>query len=229
MHVLLVEDDAETREYVAGGLRERGFVVDTADRGDSGLEMITTGAYDVVVLDVRLPGFDGFEVMRRVRSAGVGTPVLFLSAQGEVQHRIEGLNLGADDYLTKPFAMAELLARIRAIARRSLPDGEKENLVVADLTLDLEGRSARRGDARVDLTQKEFQLLEYLLRHRGQAVSRTMIIESIWGYGFDTYSNVIDVHINNLRKKIDRDFEPKLIHTLKGFGYVLEDRRPGAG
>lgn len=177
-----------------------------------------------MVLDLRLPGLDGFEVIGRFRKSGSETPVIFLSAEGEVHHRIEGLNLGADDYLAKPFALAELTARIKAVARRSAGVSDAREFRLASLILDVEARAARRDDVRIELTQEEFQLLEYLFRHKGQAVSRTMIIQSVWGYGFDTCSNVIDVHINNLRKKIDRDFEPKLRHTLKGFGYILEDR-----
>lgn len=224
MKILYVEDDLEAQAFVGRALRESGFVVDLADDGPAGLETAIGGGHDVIVLDVRLPGLDGFEVLRRLRREGNETPVIFLSAQGEVTDRIEGLNLGADDYLTKPFAIAELLARIRAIERRLLriaPDGVMH---VADLELDTERQAVRRSGQAIHLTPKEFQLLEYLMRNESYVVSRTMIAEKIWGQGFENYSNAIDVHVNNLRRKVDRDFEPKLIHTRKGLGYVIEDR-----
>jgi DNA-binding response OmpR family regulator len=224
VNVLYVEDDLEAQAFVGRALRENGFVVDTASDGQRGLELALGADYDVVILDVGLPQKDGFDVLRRLRAAGVDTPVLFLTAHAEVGKRIEGLNLGADDYLGKPFAFAELLARIRAIARRHRPDGASACLQVADLALDTERHSVSRAGRRVHLTPKEFQLLEYLLRNAGYVASRSMIAEKVWGYGFESYSNAIDVHVNSLRRKIDRDFEPKLIHTVKGIGYVLEDR-----
>jgi two-component system copper resistance phosphate regulon response regulator CusR len=174
-----------------------------------------------------LPDSDGFEVLRSLCDKGVRTPALYLSARGDVADRIRGLNLGADDYLTKPFAFAELLARIQAVARRSLSEPDDGRLAIADLVLDLRRHAAERSGRPVELTPKEFSLLEYLLRNAGHAVSRAMITEKVWGYGFDTYSNLIDVHINHLRKKLDEDFEPKLIHTVKGVGYMLEDRSAG--
>jgi DNA-binding response OmpR family regulator len=224
VNVLYVEDDLEAQTFVGRALRESGFVVDTAADGQRGLERALATHYDVIILDLGLPEKDGFEVLRRLRAAGVGTPVLFLTAHAEVSKRIEGLNLGADDYLGKPFAFAELLARLRAIARRQRPEDSSGRLQAADLTLDVERRSATRAGRRVHLTPKEFHLLEYLLRNAGFVTSRTMIAEKVWGYGFESYSNAIDVHVNSLRKKIDRGFEPKLIHTVKGIGYVLEDR-----
>ena len=228
MKVLYVEDDLEAQAFVGRALRESGFVVDLADDGASGLDLAIGGGHDVIVLDVRLPDMDGFEVLRTLRSRDHETPVIFLSAQGEVTDRIEGLNLGADDYLTKPFAFAELLARIRAIERRLLRTTSNGVMCVADLELDIERQAVRRSGQAIHLTPKEFQLLEYLMRNTSYVVSRTMIAEKIWGQGFDNYSNAIDVHVNNLRRKIDRDFEPKLIHTRKGLGYVVEDRSPAS-
>ena len=228
MNVLYVEDDLEAQAFVSRALRENGFVVDTASDGERGLQQALGANYDVVILDVGLPEKDGFEVLRRMRAAGVEAPVLFLTAHADVTKRIEGLNLGADDYLGKPFAFAELLARLRALARRQREGGGGSRLQVADLVLDAERHAVTRAGRRVHLTPKEFQLLEYLMRSAGYVASRTMIAEKVWGYGFESYSNAIDVHVNSLRKKIDRDFEPKLIHTMKGIGYVLEDRS-GAG
>ncbi len=228
MKILYVEDDPTAREYIHKGLVEQGFVVDVAPDGRAGFERALTGAYDLVILDVMLPEIGGFDLLRELRKRRIDTPVLFLSARGEVGDRIEGLNLGADDYLVKPFAFAELTARIRAIARRRLGEPADGRLEVADLVLDVSRHAVERGGHAIDLTPKEFALLEYLMRNAGHVLSRTMITEKVWGYGFDTYSNLIDVHINHLRKKVDRDFEPKLIHTVKGVGYVLEDRSAAA-
>ncbi len=224
MKILYVEDDPTAREYIHKGLTEQGFVADVTGNGKAGLERALTGAYDLIILDVMLPELEGFDVLRALRERGIETPVLFLSARGEVQDRIKGLNLGADDYLVKPFAFAELSARIRAIARRRLGEPTDGRLCIADLVLDVNRHSVERSGQLVDLTPKEFALLEYLMRHTGQVISRSMITEKVWGYGFDTYSNLIDVHINHLRKKVDRGFAIKLIHTIKGVGYVLEDR-----
>ena len=224
MRLLLIEDDPETTRYLERGLAEHGFQVDCADNGVNGLEMALTGQYDLLVLDVRLPRMDGFEVLKRLRARHHDVPVLILSAQGEVHSRIEGLNLGADDYLAKPFALAELVARIRSIQRRRHPEVTGETVSVANFRLDRAARCAWREDRRIELTQKEFQLVDFLARNLGHVVSRTMITENVWGYGFDSYSNLIDVHINHLRKKLDYDFEPKLIHTVKGLGYIFEDR-----
>jgi two-component system copper resistance phosphate regulon response regulator CusR len=195
-----------------------------------GMERALRDPFDLLILDVMLPDSDGFKILGAFREKGMPTPVLFLSARGDVADRIRGLNLGADDYLVKPFAFAELLARIQAVARRSLSEPDDGRLTIADLVLDLRRHAVQRSGRAVELTPKEFSLLEYLLRNTGHAVSRAMITEKVWGYGFDTYSNLIDVHINHLRKKLDQDFEPKLIHTVKGVGYVLEDRdTAGAG
>jgi two-component system copper resistance phosphate regulon response regulator CusR len=210
MKILYVEDDPEAQAFVSRALRESGFVIDTAGDGETGFELASAGAYDVLILDVKLPGMSGFELLRRLRRAGVSVPVLFLTAQGEVADRIEGLELGADDYLAKPFALAELLARLR------------------DLVVDSERHYVERGGKRIQLTPKEFQLLEYLALNTGYVLSRSMIAEKIWGHGFESYSNAIDVHVNNLRKKVDRGSAGKLIHTVKGLGYVLEERADAA-
>jgi DNA-binding response OmpR family regulator len=223
MKILYVEDDPTARQYIRKGLEEHGNVVQTASDGDEGLEAALGESFDLVILDVGLPAADGFEVLERMRRAGVRTPVLCLSARGDVADRVRGLRLGADDYLPKPFAFAELLARIQAIARRTLPSPTVDVLRVADLELDLRRCLVRRGGTPIDLTRKEYALLEYLMRHSDQVLSRTMITEQIWGYSFDRHSNVIDVHIAHLRRKIDRDFDRKLLRTVKGFGYALED------
>lgn len=223
MRLLYVEDDLEAQSYVCGALEETGMQVDVAGDGRLGLAKALEGNYDVAIFDVALPGMSGFEMIKHLRAARVETPVLFLTAQGEVSHRIEGLNLGADDYLSKPFALAELVARIHAIARRG---GEVREVILStsNLSVDPERRAVYRDELRIELTPKEFQLLEYLMRHAGSVVSRAMITEKVWGYGFESYSNSIDVHVNHLRRKVDRDYSPKLIHTVKGVGYILEDR-----
>jgi two-component system copper resistance phosphate regulon response regulator CusR len=224
MKILYVEDDPEAQVFVSRALRESGFVIDTAGDGETGFELASGGAYDVLILDVKLPGMSGFELLRRLRRAGVNVPVLFLTAQGEVADRIEGLELGADDYLGKPFALAELLARLRAVARRHLRQAKDGVMRVGDLVVDSERHYVERGGKRIQLTPKEFQLLEYLALNSGYVLSRSMIAEKIWGHGFESYSNAIDVHVNNLRKKVDRGSAGKLIHTVKGLGYVLEER-----
>jgi DNA-binding response OmpR family regulator len=224
MRILYVEDDPRAREYIQKGLLENGFVADVAADGDEGLLRAAAGGYDLVILDVMLPGRDGFAVLKALREKGIDTAVLFLSARGEASERIRGLNLGADDYLPKPFAFAELLARVRAIARRRLGDPLDGRLQVEDLVLDTQRHSVARAGRSIELTPKEFTLLEYLMRNAEHVVSRAMITEKVWGYSFDSYSNLIDVHINHLRKKMDRDFEPKLLHTVKGVGYYLGRR-----
>jgi len=224
MRVLYVEDDVEARSFVRGALEENGIEVDVASDGGSGLALAMKGEYDVAILDVMLPELSGFEILERMRAARVDTPVLFLTAQGEVAHRIEGLNLGADDYLAKPFAFAELLARVLAIVRRRGGPARAQEFAIADLVVDPERRAVFRGEERIELTPKEFELLEYLVRNAGSVISRAMITEKVWGHGFESYSNAIDVHVNHLRRKVDRDYEPKLIHTVKGVGYIVEDR-----
>jgi DNA-binding response OmpR family regulator len=223
VRILYVEDDPTAREYIRRGLTEHGYVVDVAADGGEGLELAAVGDYQLLILDVGLPSLHGFDVLRELRDRGRTTPVLFLSARGEVQDRVRGLNLGADDYLAKPFAFAELLARIQAIARRRHEEPGDGVLRVGDLELDLRAHVARRAGRELDLTAKQFTLLEYLMRSAGHVLSRTMITERVWGHSFDAYSNVIDVHIAQLRKKIDRDFPRKMLRTVKGVGYVLKD------
>jgi two-component system OmpR family response regulator len=224
MKILYVEDDPGAREYIQKGLHENGFVADVALDGDEGFERARSGVYDLLILDVMLPGRDGYAILNDLRELGVDTPVLFLSARGEASDRIRGLNLGADDYLPKPFAFAELLARVRAVARRRLGEPLDGRLQVEDLMLDTQRHTVERAGRPIDLTPKEFTLLEYLMRNAEQVVSRAMITEKVWGYSFDSYSNLIDVHINHLRKKMDRGFDPKLIHTVKGVGYFMGRR-----
>jgi DNA-binding response OmpR family regulator len=224
MKILYVEDDPTAEAYIARGLAEHGYQVEVARDGRSGVERALEVDFDLLVLDVMLPGMDGFEVLKELRARGVATPVIYLSARGEVTDRVTGLDLGADDYLRKPFAFSELLARIRAVTRRRAdvpPDGIRR---VADLELDSRRRRVLRGAQVIELTPKEFALLECLMESEGVPLSRAMLVEEVWGYDFGSYSNVIDVHINHLRRKIDRDFSPKLIHTVKNVGYVLEDR-----
>lgn len=222
--VLYIEDDPVAREFVERGLRDRGFAVDIAKDSTQGFERALAGGYDLLILDVMLPDGDGFDLLRRLRSTGVDSPALFLSARGEVQDRIRGLDIGADDYLPKPFAFGELVSRIRAIARRRYDEPTDGCLRTADLELDITRHRVTRAGRSIELTPRQFGLLEYLLRNEGFPVTRSMIIERVWGYGFESRSNAIDVQINYLRKKIDREFRPKLIHTVKGVGYVLEDR-----
>jgi DNA-binding response OmpR family regulator len=224
LRILYVEDDPTAREYIEKGLAEQGYEVTVAAGAKAGLALAEGAPFDLLILDVMLPDGDGFELLKTLRDKGVDTPCMFLTARSTVSDRIRGLNLGADDYLVKPFAFAELLARITAIARRALAEPGDGRLACGDLELDLRRHAVSRAGQPIELTPKEFSLLEYLLRHQGQAISRAMITEKVWGYGFDTYSNLIDVHINHLRKKIDRPFEHKLLHTVKGVGYVLEDR-----
>ncbi|MEE3331360.1 MAG: response regulator transcription factor [Myxococcota bacterium] len=229
MRILYVEDDLEAQSFVRGALQEKGIEVDIAGDGVTGLSLVMDGDYDAAVLDVMLPEISGYEILRRMRAAHIGTPVLFLTARAEVSHRIEGLNLGADDYLAKPFAFAELLARIEAVVRRHGGGASANELTVANLVLDPERRAVFRGDFRIELTPKEFKLLRYLMESAGSVISRAMITEKVWGYGFESYSNAIDVHVNHLRRKVDRGYEPKLIHTVKGVGYVVEDRSSEGG
>jgi DNA-binding response OmpR family regulator len=222
--ILVVEDEAPTSAFLQRGLGEEGFAVDVAADAASANEHVATNDYDAILLDVMLPGSDGFALCKQWRANGVTSPILFLTARDDVADRIAGLDRGGDDYLVKPFAFAELLARISAVARRTVSEPGDGKLAIADLELDLRRHAVTRGGKPIELTPKEFSLLEYLLRHQGQAISRAMITEKVWGYGFDTYSNLIDVHINHLRKKVDKGYAAKLIHTVKGVGYVLEER-----
>jgi two-component system copper resistance phosphate regulon response regulator CusR len=225
--ILYVEDNPTACDYVEKGLAERGFEVDVARDGREGLQQALTGSYDLLILDVMLPGIDGVEILRRILSREMRTPVLFLSARVGASDRIKGLNLGADDYLVKPYAFGELLARIRAVARRAVEDPADGRLQVSDLEIDLNRHVVTRGGRSLTLTPKEFALLEYLARNAGHVLSRAMIVEKVWGFGFESYSNFIDVHVNHLRKKVERPGAPKLIHTVKGAGYILEDRSTG--
>jgi len=222
MRILLVEDDSHTAGFIAKGLKEDGHSVDLADNGKDGLFLATTETYDAVVLDRMLPQLDGLTVLRTLRGAGNRTPTLLLTALGDVEHRVEGLRAGADDYLVKPFAYAELSARLDSLARRSgAADGEPTRLRVGDLDLDLLKRVAVRDGKRIELQPREFRLLEYLMRQAGRVVTRTMLLEAVWDYHFDPQTNVIDVHISRLRQKIDHDFDTPLLHTVRGAGYRL--------
>ena len=224
MRVLVVEDEKKTASFIRKALQAEGFAVDVSHNGDDGLAAARTTPFDAIVLDIMLPGRDGLSLLRQLRERQNATPVLLLSARGEVNERVEGLNAGADDYLPKPFVIAELIARVRALGRRG---GESKSPVlrVADLTLDTVTREARRGGAAIELTTREYRLLEFLLRSTGRICGRMAILEKVWDYDFDPGSNLVDVNIMRLRGKIDAGFETKLLHTVRGIGYVL--RRPG--
>jgi len=222
MRILVVEDDKGTARFIQKGLSEEGFLTDVVSGGEEGQFMASTQIYDLIILDVMLPEINGFEVLRTIRQKGVSTPVLFLTAKDEKDDIIHGLDLGADDYLVKPFAFAELLARIRAVLRRGQPGEPIEKLIVGDLVLDRVTRQACRGDKIIELTAKEFQFLEYMMRNKGQILTKTMILDRVWGYDFDTQSNIIEVHVNRLRAKVDKDFSTKLINTVRGVGYVIK-------
>ncbi|MBI5899837.1 MAG: heavy metal response regulator transcription factor [Rhodocyclales bacterium] len=223
MKILVVEDEPKTGEYLKQGLIEAGFVVDLARDGIDGLHLGETGEYDLAILDVMLPKLDGWHVLAGLRRAGRDIPVLFLTARDQVEDRVKGLELGADDYLVKPFAFAELLARVRTLLRRGGRAKEADLLRAADLELDLPRRRVTRGGQRIDLTAKEFALLELLLRRRGEVLPRSLIASQVWDMNFDSDTNVIEVAVRRLRAKMDDAFEPKLIRTVRGMGYVLED------
>jgi two-component system OmpR family response regulator len=221
--ILVVEDDVTTADYIAKGLEEQGYVVDRATDGRDGLFHATDSGYAAIILDRMLPGMDGLAVLGAIRAAGVETPVIILSALGSTDERVKGLKSGSDDYLSKPFAFSELLARVEALQRRKSGRGEPvvTNLECADLRMDLLARRVERGGAKLDLQPREFRLLELLLRNRDQVVTRTMMLEEVWDYHFDPGTNVIDVHISRLRKKIDEGAETPLLHTVRGVGYML--------
>jgi two-component system OmpR family response regulator len=221
VHALLIEDDDTIADFVGRGLREAGFAVDRASDGAEGLEAALQQAYDVAVVDVMLPKRDGLSVIEELRRKGVMTPVLILSARRSVDDRVRGLQAGGDDYLTKPFAFAELLARVQALVRRATRTPEPTTLTVEDLVLDLLSRRVARGETVVELRPREFALLEYLMRNAGKVVSKTMILSHVWEYNFDPQTNIVDVLVSRLRDKIDRPFDRKLIHTVRGVGYVL--------
>ena len=227
MRLLIVEDDATIADFIATGMSEAGFAVDVAADGARGLELAAGGSYDVAIVDIMLPQLDGLTLIDRIRARGVRTPVLILSARRTVDDRVRGLQAGGDDYLTKPFAFTELLARVQALIRRSTGTTEPTRLTVADLTLDLLTRRAERAGEALDLRPREFGLLEYLMRNPGRVLSKTMILSHVWGYNFNPGTNVVDVLVSRLREKIDKDFDPKLLHTVRGVGYVLKPRDPG--
>jgi two-component system OmpR family response regulator len=221
MRILVIEDDLEAAAYVVKGLRESGHIVDHAADGDEGLNLALSGSFDVLIVDRMLPKRDGLSVVSTLRMESIRTPALFLSALGEVDDRIMGLKAGGDDYLTKPYAFAELLARIEVLVRRSNPDQVRTRLLVGDLEIDLLARKVSRAGQDIDLQPREFRLLEYLMKHAGQVVTRTMLLENVWEYHFDPQTNVIDVHISRLRAKIDKNFKQPLLHTIRGAGYSL--------
>ena len=221
MRALIVEDDAVIAEFVARGLREAGFAVDVAGDGETGFARARQQTYDVAIVDLMLPKLDGLAVIDQMRRKAIDTPVLILSARRSVDDRVKGLQSGGDDYLTKPFAFAELLARVQALVRRATRAPEPTTLTVGDLTLDLLSRRVTRGDTALDLQPREFTLLEYLMRNAGRVVSKTMIVSRVWEYRFDPQTNIVDVLVSRLREKIDRPFEKRLLHTVRGVGYVL--------
>lgn len=223
MRVLVVEDEKKTASFIRKALQAESFAVDVSRDGAEALLLAATAPFDAIVLDIMLPGCDGLSVLRQLRERNNRTPVLLLSARGQVNERVEGLNAGADDYLPKPFALAELIARVRSLGRRG---GEPKSAVlrVADLTLDTLTRQAQRGGTTFDLTTREYRLLEFLMRTTGRICGRMVILEKVWDYDFDPGTNLVDVYVKRLREKIDANFEPKLLHTVRGTGYVLKDR-----
>lgn len=221
MRILIVEDDKAAAAYMAKGLKEAGHVADHAADGEVGLQMARDGGYDCLIVDRMMPRMDGLSMIETLRAESVRTPVLILSAMSEVDDRVDGLKAGGDDYLTKPYAFTELLARVDALARRRDPDAVKTKLQVADLEMDLLARTVKRSGQAVLLQPREFRLLEFLMKHAGQVVTRTMLLEKVWDYHFDPQTNVIDVHISRLRAKIDKDFDTPLLHTVRGAGYRL--------
>src|SRR5437773_3584248 len=222
MRVLVVEDEKKTASFIRKALQAEGFAVDVCHDGDEAWAAARITAFDAIVLDIMLPGRDGLSLVRQLRQRQNATPVLLLSARGEVNERVEGLDTGADDYLPKPFVIAELVARVRALGRRG---GESRSTVlrVSDLTLDTVSREARRGSATIELTAREYRLLEFLMRSSGRICGRMAILEKVWDYSFDPGSNLVDVNVMRLREKIDADFEPKLLHTVRGIGYVIKE------
>jgi two-component system OmpR family response regulator len=222
MRILVVEDDRDVAGFVVKGLREAGHLVEHADNGRDGLFMAASEAFDAIILDRMLPGgIDGLHLLETLRGQDNTTPVMFLSALAEVDERVRGLKAGGDDYLTKPFAFAELLARVEALTRRGKSDGPQTKIVVADLEMELLSRTVTRAGQRIDLQPREFRLLEYLMRHASQVVTRTMLLEGVWDYHFDPQTNVIDVHVSRLRQKIDKPYPTPLIHTVRNAGYML--------
>jgi len=222
MRILVVEDDKKIASFVARGLKEAGFAVDQAENGEDGLQLALAHPYDTAVMDLMLPKLDGLSLIEELRKKKVLTPVLILSARRSVDDRVKGLQAGGDDYLTKPFSFVELLARVQALIRRASRETEPTRLVTGDLAIDLLAREVTRAGSRIDLQPREFALLEYLMRNAGRVVSKTMILEHVWGYDFDPLTNVVDVLVSRLRNKVDRQFEKKLIQTHRGVGYALK-------
>ncbi|MCX6355036.1 MAG: response regulator transcription factor [Candidatus Aureabacteria bacterium] len=224
MRILLIEDDARTASFIIKGLKQAGFIVDHAADGEAGLNQALTSAYDAAIVDIMLPKMDGLALMTELRKRKNKTPIIVLSAKSSVDDRVKGLHSGGDDYLVKPFAFSELLARIQSLIRRASSIAEPMSLSVADLTIDLLKRKVFRSGKEIELQPREFSLLEYLMRNSGRVVSKTMIVEHVWDYHFDPQTNIIEARICRLRDKIDRSFDSKLIHTIRGVGYLLEEK-----
>jgi heavy metal response regulator len=222
MRILVVEDDEKIALFIVKGLQQAGMIVDRVSDGVEGLNFATSGNYDAAVVDIMLPGMDGLNMIRHLRDKKIKTPVIILSARRSVDDKVTGLQSGGDDYLVKPFAFSELLARVQALIRRSNNTPETHTLAVGDLNLDLLTREVKRGETPIELQPREFSLLEYLMRNSGRVISKTMILEQVWDYSFDPQTNVVDVLVCRLRNKIDKDFDEKLIHTMRGVGYVLK-------
>ena len=223
MRILLVEDDRQIAEFILKGLKEAGYAADHSDNGEDGLHLASTEAYDAAIIDIMLPKLDGLALIEELRRQNIDTPLIALSAKRTVADRIKGLQTGCDDYLTKPFSFSELLARIQALMRRASRISEPTRLKVADLSLDLVSREVLRGGEKIEIQPLEFALLEYLMRNAGGVVSKTMIMEHVWNYDFVPQTNVVEVRISKLRDKVDKNFEPKLIHTVRGAGYVIKE------
>ena len=223
MRILVVEDDIKIVSFIMKGLKAAGYAVDHAADGETGLHMALTQPYDTAIIDIMLPKMDGLSLIEKMRKEKIRTPVIILSAKGSVDDRVKGLQTGSDDYVTKPFAFSELLARVQALIRRMSGLSEPTRLTAGDLSMNLLTREVTRGGKKIDLQPIEFSLLEYLMRSTGRVVSKTMIMEHVWNYDFDPQTNVVEVRISRLRDKIDRDFDKKLIHTIRGVGYVLKD------
>ena len=224
MNILLVEDDKGIARFVRKGLLEHGFSVDLASDGEAGLNLALQRRHDLIILDILLPKMDGFKILTGVRAASMQTPVIVLTARDSEEDIVRGLNAGADDYLTKPFSFNELLARVHALLRRGGGGNPPSKLRLADLTLEVDGHRVFRGEEKIDLTPKEYALLEFFMRHPGEIITRTMINEKVWDYHFDTSTNIVEVHMSHLRNKIDKNFKTRLLHTVKGVGYVMEER-----
>ncbi|AEA33159.1 response regulator transcription factor [Hippea maritima] len=222
MRILLIEDDKETAHFIIKGLSESNYTVDHADNGKDGLYLAVNSKYDLLIIDRMLPGIDGLSIVKMLRAADKRMPILILSALGSVDEKVEGLRIGADDYLPKPYAFSELLARIEVLLRRN-KESQAKFLQVADLKINLENYTVTRAAKKIELKPTEFKLLVYLVRHRGQVITRTMLLENIWGYNFDPQTNIVDVHISRLRSKIDRGFDKELIKTIRGIGYKIEE------